>query len=73
MRTEIISSGTEISTFECKMVAKSYNGNIVYFDEYNYNPDSDSYEFYRERMLTLVEVAQEMKKLYGCNHKCVWE
>ena len=73
MRKEIISIGTEISTFEGKLVAKSYNGHIVYFYEYNYNPDSDSYEFYQERMLTLVEVAQEMKNLDGCNHKCVWE
>ena len=73
MKKEIIEKGTEITTNNGKLVATGFNGSIVYFDELIYNEAADVYEFERERMLTLVQVAEEMKKLDGCNHKCVWE
>lgn len=73
MKKEIITKGTEITTINGKLVVTGFNGSIVYFDELIYNEEADVYEFERERMLTLVEVAEEMKKLDGCNHKCVWE
>lgn len=73
MKKQIITKWTEITTLDGKLVATGFNGSIVYFDELIYNEAADVYEFERERMLTLVEVAEEMKKLDGCNHKCVWE
>ena len=72
MKPERITKGTEISTIEGKIVATSYNGSIVYFDEYTLNEEGE-YEYERERRLTLCEVGKVMKELDGMNHNVIWE
>ena len=72
MRKETITKGSEISTLAGYMVATGYNGSIVYLDEYETDEDGEA-EKVGERMLTLDEIAHEMKNVDGMNHKVIWE
>ena len=71
MKREIISIGTEISTEVGYLKVKSYNGSIVYVDEYT--DDENGNEVVEERMLTLEEIGKEMKSIDGKNHDLRWE
>jgi len=72
MKRETITTGTEISSLEGKLVITGYNGHIVYVDEYTLL-DEGEYKFNTKRMLTLNEIAHEMKEVDGLNYKVIWE
>lgn len=71
MKPEYIMEGSEINTVGGYMVANDYNGSIVYLTEYTEAEDGDRMEE-EKRMLTLSEIADEMKKVDGRNHKVRW-
>ena len=71
---EHIGKGTEITTMEGKIVADSYNGSIVYFDEFLYNEETEEDDIPNgTRMLTLYEAGKIMKESDGRNHNVTWE
>lgn len=74
MIKEVIGAGSEVLGNDGIFIAESYNGDIVFGRQYEWNPDTDNYDIDAgDRMLTLNEIGHMMKDLDGQNHKVVWE
>lgn len=70
---EYIRKGIEITTEAGCLVPTGFNGHIVYCDEYAPGEESpDEFEKVGERKLTLLEIAREMKRVDGRNHRLAW-
>lgn len=70
-RIEYISKGSTIDTITGYLIPTSFNGNIVYCDEYIVQEDGEPI-LTGERRLTLSEIAHIMHDTDGYNKTVFW-